>query len=402
MLLQFAVENYLSIKDEVMLNMAASSDKMLHENLLEYGNRKSYLRTVGIYGANASGKSNLIKALMTAVMMVRKSNNRMINETLNEIVPFKFDETAVEKPSVFKFIFVVDGVKYYYAFSATRKAIIDECLYWYKTAKPTTVFERTNTHDYKFPQSDKSVMEGLKEKNTDNKLFLATATNWNYEKTRKAFLWFMEEIDIVLDYQGLHNSGTLEAFRNDEANHLKNFTLQLMQEADLNIDTITVDITDEASTEYRIKTGHAITCHNKTKKIELLLEEESLGTQTLFFLAPILKNVFDKGETLCIDEIEMHLHPLLVEFIIGLFHKSAINEKGAQLIFTTHDMHLMSLDLMRRDQLYFVDKNKNTGATEIYSLDEFSVRKNENIRKAYLAGRYGGVPNCRRIQPPVQ
>ena len=90
MLLQFAVENYLSIKDEVMLNMAASSDKMLHENLLEYGNRKSYLRTVGIYGANASGKSNLIKALMTAVMMVRKSNNRMINETLNEIVPFKF------------------------------------------------------------------------------------------------------------------------------------------------------------------------------------------------------------------------------------------------------------------------------------------------------------------------
>ena len=174
------------------------------------------------------------------------------------------------------------------------------------------------------------------------------------------------------------------------------------QEADLNIDTITVDITDEASTEYRIKTGHAITCHNKTKKIELLLEEESLGTQTLFFLAPILKNVFDKGETLCIDEIEMHLHPLLVEFIIGLFHKSAINEKGAQLIFTTQDMHLMSLDLMRRDQLYFVDKNKNTGATEIYSLDEFSVRKNENIRKAYLAGRYGGVPNCRRIQPSVQ
>lgn len=416
MLLQFAVENFLSIKDEVVLNLSATTDRMLCENTVSYGGKKKYLRSVGIYGANASGKSNLMKALLTAVMLIRASNNRMINTPLNEIVPFKFDKNTMEQPSTFKFLFVVNGVKYYYAFSANQKAIIEECLYQYKTAKPSNIFERTNINVYKFPQTDKTVLEGLKDKNTDNKLFLATATNWNYDKTRDAFMWFMEGIDIILDYLGIQNGDVLNAFRDDENNELKNFTLQILQEADININHIGIDISDEKITEfnvppelyqklklsgstegtihkYKIHTGHEITTEHKTRQIELLLEEESLGTQTLFFLSPILKKVFDRGKTLCIDEMEMHLHPLLVEFIIHLFHKPSLNKNGAQLIFTTHNIHFMSLDLLRRDQLFFVDKNKQTGATELYSLDEFSVRKNENIRKAYLAGRFGAVPN---------
>ena len=127
-------------------------------------------------------------------------------------------------------------------------------------------------------------------------------------------------------------------------------------------------------------------------KYTLSLAEESLGTQQLFFLAPLLRQTFEKGKVLVVDEIDRSLHPFIVKFLVNLFRNPKINTNGAQLIFTTHETTLLSLDTFRKDQVYFTEKDAETGVTDLYSLDEFSVRKTDNIGKGYLLGRYGAIP----------
>ena len=133
-------------------------------------------------------------------------------------------------------------------------------------------------------------------------------------------------------------------------------------------------------------------CNDDSKLYELNLINESSGTQILFSFAPILKDVFENGKVLVIDEIERSLHPSLVEMIIKFFHNSEINKGNAQLIFNTHDTNLLSLEIFRRDQIWFAEKNPEKGATDLYPLDDFPVRKTENIQKGYLNGRYGAMP----------
>jgi AAA15 family ATPase/GTPase len=131
--------------------------------------------------------------------------------------------------------------------------------------------------------------------------------------------------------------------------------------------------------------------NGSTSVVHVSLADESKGTENLFLLAPILMKALSTGETVVIDEIERSLHPLLVKHIIGYFNDPDINPSNAQLIFNTHNLELMSLDIFRRDQIYFVDKSGKTGASELYSLDEFSVRAEENIKKGYLLGRFGAI-----------
>lgn len=413
MLLQFAVENFLSIKDEVVLDFSATSDKSLPDNLLTFKD-KQFLKSIGIFGANASGKSNVLKALATAINLLRLSNNRQIGEPLPGIVPFKFAEDTLNKPSTFKFTFVAGGYKYFYAFSATREKVYEEVLYKYLSSKPTKIFERSAGDQYAFNLEDKSKLAELAEKNTPNKFFLATATTWNYEKTREAYLWFQQDIDVV-NWSGLQQSGNMNAFVNDATNKLKNLTLTLLKEADINIDDYTVcntliTMNDPANTQLATTTktsdtgkdsispADIITEHTvehterMAEKFNLLLQEESAGTVTIFKLAPVLAKTFTVGGILCVDEIETHFHPDLVAYLVGLFHNLKLNTHQAQLLFTTHDVNLMDSDFLRRDQFYFIQKDGATGETELYSLAEFSVRKSENIRKAYLAGRFGAVP----------
>lgn len=208
----------------------------------------------------------------------------------------------------------------------------------------------------------------------------------------------------------------LQAFEQDEQGELKQFTLSLLRQTDINIDDIQVDITplgeDAKAMIYTdgsgkpaypgqvktvlIQTGHLVQGSDvNPKKFFLNLDVESLGTKQLFWLSPILKEVFEKGKTMVIDELDRSLHPFLVKFLVELFHNPDLNQTNAQLIFTTHDTTLLSLDTFRRDQIYFVEKDPHTAATELYSLDEFSVRKNENIEKGYLLGRYGAIPYLR-------
>lgn len=416
MLIQFSVKNFMSFKEKVIFSMEAGKENEHKENVVDILNEK-ILKTTALYGANASGKTNFVNAFTAAILMIRKSNTRQLGEKLGEMISFAFDEQTKNKPCEFEFTFIANGSKYIYGFSADRDKVYEEYLYQFLTAKPTRIFERTNVNEYKFLQSDESKLNTLKTQNTENKLFLSTATTWNYEKTQNPFLWFAKQIDTYSSGLNL-NEYSIDAYSKDENENLKKFTLKLLKQADIEIKDYSVEVREtetepnvmlvfngenlspvaQKRTDVRIKTFHEIKDEKgKMKKYELNYLNESLGTQVLFSFAPILKDVFENGKTIVVDELERSLHHSLVEMIIKFFNDPEINKGNAQLIFNTHDTNLLSLNLFRRDQIWFAEKNSEKGTTDLYPLDDFSVRKAENIQKGYLNGRYGAIPRLIKL-----
>lgn len=413
MLIQFTVENFLSIRDKVYLSLEPSKDSEHLENLITKGDYKA-VTSAAIYGANASGKTSLFKAITVALIMLRNSNNIQVTDRL-PVIPFKFDSESKSKPTSFEFTFIAsDDKKYIYGFSATAEKIVEEYLYCYNSAKPTFIFDLREAEEPKYNRAYKGKLETAYQMNTPNKLFLATATTWNVECTKIPFEWLAEYIDTfteVMDLSGV----AIEKYRTDENRQYIDFTKDLLKQADINISSIEVDAKEVVGGavlpiqimvqgkmippnegkryEVEITTGHTIVDVNGTQKeYSLKLQEESLGTQLLFFYGPLLKDAFEKGKTLILDEIDKSMHPSLVKFIMNLFRDPDINKAGAQLIVTTHETGILTLDMFRRDQIYFTEKDSRTGVTDLYSLDEFSVRKTENIEKGYLMGRYGAIP----------
>ncbi len=417
MLLQFQVENYKSIKKMAVLSMEASSDKEHPENVVTFG-KDRVLTTAAVFGANAAGKSNLFMAFTAAILMIRRSNLRQIGEPLFDVIPFKFDTATLSMPTKFEFVFRANEKKYVYGFSATNQRIIDEYLYVYKTAKPTTIFERTDTNQYRYySAAAKKELKPIEIRNTENKLFLATAGAWNSEMVKEPLSWFMTKIDTYsTDFTSLFNQA-IPFFDADHDGSLKRFTSRLMREADIHIDDYIFESKEISKENYMemippvleglfpttaefqpkkvsVKTLHRVYVDEEVNGSYVLsLNEESEGTKNLFALSPIFKDAFEKGRVICVDELDTSLHPALVTFLVGLFNNPEINKANAQLIFSTHSTELLSLKEMRRDQFYFVEKDRDSGVSQIYSLDEFSPRIGEDIRKAYLVGRYGAVPD---------
>ena len=411
MLLQFVVQNYASIKDEVILSFEPSSDQEHPENILSKGKYKAGGITA-IYGANASGKTNVYKAMTMALVILRSSNIRQINDQI-PTVPFKFNTESVSSPSRFEFTFVAnDGKKYIYGFSADQYKVHEEYLYRYNTSRTALVFDRKGA-EYKFARSERRFLDPLVRMNTENKLFLATATTWNVESTTIPYRWLAEGIDAYTNDENLTNIA-LNMYRTDQEANIK-FTAKLLRQADINISDIQVEsnridnpqgapllggiiiagqlIQPQEQYEIKITTGHLIEeAEGKEKMFSLSLGEESLGTQQLFFLSPLLRQTLEEGKVLVVDEIDRSLHPFIVKYLVNLFRNPKINKNGAQLIFMTHETTLLSLDTFRRDQIYFTEKDAKSGVTDLYSLDEFSVRKTDNIEKGYLLGRYGAIP----------
>lgn len=413
MLVQFTVENFLSIRDKVYLSLEPSKDSEHPENLITKGDYKA-VNSVAIYGANASGKSSLFKAITVALIMIRNSNNVQITDKL-PMTPFKFDFESRNKPTPFEFTFIAkDGRKYIYGFSATTEKIVEEYLYCYNTSKPTLLFDLNENEKPKFNRAYKVKLEAAYQMNTANKLFLATATTWNVECTKSPFEWLAESIDTFTDVMEL-GGVAFEKYRIDENRKYIEFTKNLLKQADINISSIEVDAKEVVGApalpfqivvqgkiippnegkhyDVEITTGHTVVDENGEKtEFSLTLQEESIGTQLLFFYGPLLKDAFEKGKTIVLDEIDKSMHPSLVKFIMNLFRDPDVNKNGAQLIVTTHETGILSLDMFRRDQIYFTEKDSESGVTDLYSLDEFSVRKTENIEKGYLMGRYGAIP----------
>ncbi len=413
MLVQFTVENFLSIRDKVYLSLEPSKDSEHPENLITKGDYKA-VNSVAIYGANASGKSSLFKAITVALIMIRNSNNVQITDKL-PMTPFKFDFESRNKPTSFEFTFIAkDGRKYIYGFSATTEKVVEEYLYCYNTSKPTLLFDLNENEKPKFNRAYKVKLEAAYQMNTANKLFLATATTWNVECTKSPFEWLAESIDTFTDVMEL-GGVAFEKYRTDENRKYIEFTKNLLKQADINISSIEVDAKEVVGGpalpfqivvqgkiippnegkhyDVEITTGHTVVDENGEKtEFSLTLQEESIGTQLLFFYGPLLKDAFEKGKTIVLDEIDKSMHPSLVKFIMNLFRDPDVNKNGAQLIVTTHETGILSLEMFRRDQIYFTEKDSKSGVTDLYSLDEFSVRKTENIEKGYLMGRYGAIP----------
>ena len=212
MLIEFSVKNFLSFKDKVTLSMEKGNGDENLDNVICCGDY-NLLKTVTVYGANASGKSNLLKALTCAILMVRNSNLIPVGGKWNFIRPFLFDEITKNEPSEFEFIFVTNNIKYRYYFSADSDKIYDEVFDAYYSQKPTNIFKRTNTNIYEF-NNDKAKLEILSSNNTENKLFLATATTWNYEKTRDAFLWFVNGIDTYSSFDDIADKDLIDYSNN--------------------------------------------------------------------------------------------------------------------------------------------------------------------------------------------
>ena len=413
MLIEFSVKNFLSFKNRVTLSMEKGNGDENLDNIVSINNI-DLLKTAAIYGANASGKSNMLKALTCAILMVRNSNLIPIGGKWKYIKPFLFDKTSKSEPSEFEFVFIINNIKYRYFFSANENKIVDEVLDAYYSQKPTNIFTRTNTNIYEFT-NDKSKLESLAANNTENKLFLSTATTWNYKNTKDVYLWFVNSIDTYDSFDRIMDRDLVDYSNRKE--NLKEFVLKLLKEADIlindinvdyeekDVETATYDMMNPTLTKEKIKIKnvnieleHEVFDDNNNKYIyKLNFTEESSGTRTLFALAPFLKRAFESTKVIIVDELENNLHPALVEFIVKLFNNKEINKANSQLIFTTHATYLMNLELLRRDQIWFTEKNPKNGISDLYPLDSFSVRKDENIQKGYINGRYGAIPFIRDI-----
>ena len=404
MLIEFSVKNFMSFKNKVTLSMEKGNGDENLDNIFKWKDAE-LVKVASIYGANASGKSNLLKAFYCAILMVRNSSMISINGKWLFIKPFMFDDVSSKGPSEFEFIILASGVKYKYYFSTDGYKVYDEGLDAYYSQKPTSIFKRYDVNKYLF-NADKAKLEPLTAHNTDNKLFLSTATTWNYDKTKDVFLWFNNVIDTYDSFDMISNRDIISYKNND--NNIKQFALKLLKESDILINDIHVDYKDETDKQVMemfdapliknvdIQVEHEIIDKNNNKHIyRLSFDEESRGTRVLFALAPFLKRAFESKKVIIVDELEKSLHPTLIECIVKLFNNKDINKANSQLIFTTHAANLLNINLLRRDQIWFTEKNPNNGVSSLYPLDSFSVRKDENIYKGYLSGRYGAVPFIR-------
>lgn len=397
MLIQFKAANHRSIKNEATLSMLASKDSDHGEHLIDAGTTDKYLKSSVIYGANGSGKSNLLHAFYFMVDYVLTSHEKQLNIPTGRM-PFKFDAAMPKEPSVFEVVFMVDQIKYVYGFSADDTKIINEYLYTYPKGRKAIIFERKNTNDYHFT-TDVNLQMSLKERNTQNKLYLATATNWNYKKVLPVFNWFAS--CRVLNMRTESAYGTNGSDLMDDKYREK--IAQLLRVADFGIQALTIkasansiagvltDVLDNVNTVHMIKNADG-----ETTIFFLSMAEESTGTNAYFHLVGQVEKALKTGCLLVVDGMDAYLHPLLTRYLISLFNSIDCNPLGAQLIFSSHNTNFLSLDLLRRDQIWFAEKDENTGATALYSLVDFSVRKEAKVDKGYLLGRYGAIPFIKR------
>ena len=392
MLIQFSVENYLSIKDKVVLSLLASKDTEHSEHLIIGGN-KNYLKSSVIYGANASGKSNVLNAFWFMVNYVLTSHNQQVHKSIDR-TPFKFDRETPARPSSFEVIFTANGIRYAYGFSVTDKAVTDEYLYYYPNGRQALIFERKDTTDFRFTV-DVDEQNTLKERTSANKLYLSVASNWSYSKVIPVLEWFASCQIItkhsVADAYGLE----AEQLKDDD---YRRVIASMLRVADLGIQALQIRDTDPLSTLRNdvftnIEAVHTVqdTAGNAFS-YTLNMTEESDGTNSYFKLIGIVKKALDQGTLLVADEMDAHLHPLLTKHLVSLFNSAEFNPNGAQMVFTSHNTNLLDLDVLRRDQIWFTEKDEQTAATDLFSLYDFSIRKDAKVEKGYLIGRYGAIP----------
>ena len=384
MLLQFSITNHRSIKETAIISMKAAADKTMKEVLISPDGKKELVPVMAIYGANAAGKSNVIHALLLMREMVCGSYAKPLKGAELPYEPFAFVDGQTE-PTTFEIIYYYESIKYAYGFSFDKDRIISEYLYHWPNGREALVFSREKD-EYEFRESIQEHLT-LAGRTSENRLYLTSSNEWNCAQTEKAYLWFQKNLRGLIA-TGVSNESTIDAIR--KGGDGKQRILKEMMLADLGICNVELSGTKEKPI---ISTVHQLTDDSGEKKqYTLLLGQESVGTQRFFSRIGLWMDALNSGAVLVVDEIEASMHPLLTRHLIEMIQDQTTNQNHAQLIFTTHDTGLLDLKLLRRDQIWFAEKDEKTMQTDIYALTEFSPRKEENIARGYLQGRYGAIP----------
>ncbi len=400
MLIEFSVTNYLSMRDRQTLTMTAAynpeelPDAVMHPNLPSMSGY-SFLKGAALYGANASGKSNILGAMAFMRNYVRRSAIDMVPDEETGLTPFLLTQDAAAAPGEFEIVFAHKGVRYDYGFALDKTRILSEWLYAYPRGRPRKIFvrdydERKKEYMYEFGQ-DAAGYSDHKKKTRPNALFLSMGAQFNAAELLPPYEWFAHYFQVLnLSEAGISPAYT--ALQIIEKPEVRRQYSNLLREADLGVEDI--EVANEGSgerAELRIHFLHS--CPGNNAPVKLALEAESAGTKRLFSLLTLWHDVLETGMTLCVDELEASLHPLLIRKLIKMICGPQ-NTSGAQLIFTTHNTNLLDASLLRRDQIWFTEKDPD-GATQLYPLSDYRPRKDEMLQKGYLAGRYGAIPMLR-------
>ena len=343
MVLRIELSNFFSIRDLLSIDFRAANIHTrlageLRDNVMEWSGM-NVLKTIGLFGPNASGKSNIIKAIRFCWSLILHSIDSNVG-TVFDFAPFKFNGYD-NQPSSFLINFVIDGIEYEYSFTLTRTAILDEALYYYP-------------------------------KGRNKNLFLTRASSMNREIAQRVYRYFLDDL-----LPGIQTSDVQS--NTDNFNAYKPLILRALSICDTDIVDIKINKAN----------GHFVTYHKENPSLPFdLLTEESDGTIKLFRILLNLLDVVKHGKTLLLDEFDSSLHIRLADFIIDLVHAS----KASQLLFTSHSTNLIDIHRFRKDQIAFVNKRSNA-STEVYSLFDYKdFRDNMDAEKAYIQGRFDAVP----------
>jgi len=415
-LVSFTVQNYGSIYEPITIDLVKDRATWKKSQTID---KRDLLPVFGIYGANASGKSTLLQAFNFLVrfvlgrMGIRNKGDRIPYN------PFVFADEAMKTPSVFTVEFVANKILYEYTIACDADMVVYEHLYNWPKGRKALVFKREK-QKFTFVGADSEKQQRpLAERTLENRPYLYTSNEWNLSLTEDAFLWFRNV--PAIDLKGIGWMGP--TFKDLESSKWRTMILEELKYADFGIsdiikepedekDVLTIPlkgldpelraamgIPDNIGNEGKVKFGRTdrrkvqtVHCVNG-KTVYLGLEKESDGTNKYLSLMSGILRALEEGRVLLIDEFEASLHPLLVRHIVELFQDPERNTGGGQLVFVSHNTTLLDLDLLERCQIGFVEKDPDSGATDLYTLDDIKgVRNNENISKGYLQGRYGAIP----------
>ncbi|MGB0386258.1 MAG: AAA family ATPase [Ardenticatenaceae bacterium] len=410
MLVEFRVKNFKSFQDESVLSMVASSDRSWPNHTITTKSFKhKLLRSAVIYGANASGKSNLIEAFIFADHFIRKSARNEPHEPI-DVKPFLLDNESRQTPSEFEFSFIHHQVLYQYGFSVDNQRVHSEWLIASPKGRAQIWFERTledeknNEYEWYFGPNLKGKKAQQRDLTTPNSLFFSVAVAFNNQQLARVYEWFTNHFQFI----GSESSNLLTrvtALQSLKSEQIHSSVQKILKIADLGVVDFSVEevkLTEEdlrdvpaelrplllGEEQLRIHMEHR---DKLGQSVPFAFEDESLGTRRLFALSIALIDVLSKGHVIVIDELDASLHPWIIKALVTLFNDPDSNPHNAQLIFNTHDVTLFDLSIFRRDQIWLIEKDQG-GASHLYPLLKFSPRKNEALTKGYLQGRYGAIP----------
>ncbi|MEU0479149.1 ATP-binding protein [Streptosporangium sp. NPDC006013] len=401
MLLNFRMANHRSLRDEQQLSLTPSyrADGPVDVD-------RETVPVIGIFGPNASGKSNVIDALVYMRNLVRGSLKESEPGTGIRRYPFALDPASREEPSTYVVDLFLEGVRHTYGFSVDDVQVTEEWMYSYPQKRKRVIFHR-QFEDYSYGDHSPESMRRVQEITESNVLFMSVAARSKQDLVRAVYDWFTSVLDRKAAMMRHLRSSAFSADFLDRSGHLDRLT-SLLRAADTGIESAEIiEETAEEFAERSARPGGAERYPSQRRKdiffqhrgeggtFALGLRDQSLGTQALYEIGiPVFRSL-DRGSLLIVDELDSSLHPYLSAQLVKLFREPETNPLGAQLIFTSHDATLLGRvqgeEVLHRDHVWFTEKDE-CGATELFPLSDFKPRKDENRERRYLTGRYGAVP----------